>query len=53
MSLKKEPGDCIAGMGERAAAGGIPERIARPREPISLGAQPRPGRALLEDVLGA
>ena len=28
MSLKKEPGDCIARMGERAAEGGILERIA-------------------------
>jgi len=38
VSLKKEPGDCIARMGERAAEGGILERIARPREPISLRA---------------
>jgi hypothetical protein len=53
MSLKKEPGDCIARMGEHAFKGGILERIARACEPISLRAQHRPGRALLEDVLGA
>ena len=39
MSLKKEPGDRIARTGEHAFEGGILERIARARDPISLRAQ--------------
>ena len=48
MSLEKEPGDCIARMGERAAEGGSWSGSLDPRGLTSLRAQHRLDHRFLE-----